>query len=222
MFELVQFFSKYSPGVYIILILGFLISLRGLLSNLGEQREMVFGLEREIIHQRVVKSGTSLIIIGLLILGEFTLVTFLSPSLPASTQIMTPTINPLLVPQNTESAGQGTDIEQPVSTQVLATGCVIGQINISDPKPGQEIQGEIQIIGTADIPNFGFYKYEYAPQGSDNWSTILAGRNAVIDNELGNWDLTELTPGDYLLRLVVFDNVNNELPICLVPVRVIR
>lgn len=220
MLEIVQFFSKYSPGVYFFLIIGLLISLRGFLTNLREQRNLVFGLEREIVHLRVVKSLTGIIIVGLLIIGEFTLVTFLSPTLPSSTLLTTPTFNPLLIPNGTISITQGNETSQPVSTPLQASGCIIGQISITEPKPGQEIRGEVKVIGTADIPNFGFYKYEYSPQGSDNWSTILAGRKAVIDGELGNWDLTELTPGDYVLRLVVFDNINTELPICLIPVRV--
>jgi len=206
--------------VYLILIIGLLISLRSFLTTIREQRNLVFGLEREIIHLRVVKSVTSIIIIGLLIIGEFTLVTFLSPILPASTLITTPTINPLLIPQGTLIIGQGSETSSPVATPLQATGCIIGQINITEPKPGQEIRGEVKLIGTADIPNFGFYKYEFAPQGSDAWSTILAGREAVVDGDLGSWDLTELTPGDYVLRLVVFDNINTELPMCLIPVRV--
>jgi len=223
MIEIVQFFSKYSLGVYLILVLGLLITLRKFIITLREQRDLIFGLEREIIHLRVMKSVTSLVIIGLLIIGEFTLVTFLSPTMPASTQLLTPTINPLLTPQGTIILGRGTEsLEtlQPVSPQLKATGCIIGQINITEPKVGQEIKGEITLIGTADIPNFGFYKYEYAPQGTENWSTILAGRKPVVDDQLGNWDLTELTPGDYVLRLVVFDNVNTEMPICLIPVRI--
>jgi hypothetical protein len=223
MIEIVQFFSKNSPWVYLILIIGLLISLRGLLSTLSEQRNLVFGLEREITHLRVVRSVTSMVIIGLLIIGEFTLVTFLSPTLPALTLITTPTINPLLVPQETVISGLGTEsIETPkaVPTQIQASGCIIGQINITEPKAGQEIRGEVTLVGTADIPNFGFYKYEYAAQWSDNWSTILAGRDPVINGKLGDWDLTELTPGDYFLRLVVFDNINTEMPICIIPVRV--
>src|SRR5665648_366442 len=163
MIEIVQFFSKNSSWVYLILIIGLLISLRGLLSTLKEQRSLVFGLEREITNLRVVKAVSSMIIIGLLIIGEFTLVTFLSPTLPASTLITTSTVNPLLIPQGTGNTGQGTEtIETPyaVSTQLQASGCIIGQIIITDPKAGQEIRGEVTLIGTADIPNFGFYKYE--------------------------------------------------------------
>jgi hypothetical protein len=220
MIEIVQFFSKYSPWVYLILIVGFLVAIRSLFMTLREKRNLVFGLEREITHRRVVQSVTSLIIIGLLLFGEFTLVTFLSPVLPASTLITTPTINPLLIPQSTINPGQGTT---PVdATQIQATGCIIGQIMITEPKAGQEIRGEITLIGTADIPNLGFYKYEYAPQGSETWLTILAGGEAVIDGKLGFWDTSELIPGDYLLRLVVFDNINTELPTCIIPVRVIK
>lgn len=223
MIEIVQFFSNNSPWVYLILIIGLLISLRGYLTTFNEQRNLVFGLEREIIHLRLVKSVTTMIIIGLLIIGEFSLVTFLYPTLPGSTLIGTPTINPLLIPQGTIGTGQGTSFfvtPQSISTPLHSTGCIIGQINITSPKAGQEIQGEVKLIGTADIPNFGFYKYEFAPQGSDTWSTILAGREAVVDDELGDWDLTELTPGDYNLRLVVFDNINSEMPICIIPVRI--
>src|SRR5665648_168888 len=134
MIEIVQFFSKNSSWVYLILIIGLLISLRGLLSTLKEQRSLVFGLEREITNLRVVKAVSSMIIIGLLIIGEFTLVTFLSPTLPASTLITTPTINPLLIPQGTVNTGQGTEtIKTPnaVSTQLQASGCIIGQITVS-------------------------------------------------------------------------------------------
>ena len=64
-------------------------------------------------------------------------------------------------------------------------------------------------------------KYEIASLGSDNWSTIQAGGQVVVDGTLGLWDTTELTPGDYLLRLVVTDNQGQALPPCVVTVRVV-
>jgi hypothetical protein len=77
------------------------------------------------------------------------------------------------------------------------------------------------LIGTVDIPNFGFYKYEIAPAGSDTWATIAAGRSVVKDGPLGRWDTSALTPGDYQVRLVVVDNQGTILSPCVVPVRVI-
>jgi len=225
MVEIIQFFSRSSPWVYLILIIGFLVSLRSFLNNLREQRDQVFGLEREITHQRLVQSSTGLILIGIILIGEFSLVTFLSPGLPGSSIITTPTINPLMNLHATIVPGQATLTSGTPSSSAKtsqATGCIPGKIAITFPISGQEILGKITITGTVDIPNFGFYKYEFASQGSESWSTILAGNKAVINGSLGYWDTTEITPGDYQLRLVVSDNTGVELPACKIQVRITK
>ncbi|HSR31147.1 MAG TPA: hypothetical protein VLY63_11335, partial [Anaerolineae bacterium] len=81
--------------------------------------------------------------------------------------------------------------------------------------------GTVEIRGTVDIPELGFYKYEVSPAGSDTWATIAAGRAAVIDGSLGQWDTSALPPGDYQLRLVVSDTQGRALPACGIPVRVL-
>jgi len=75
-------------------------------------------------------------------------------------------------------------------------------------------------MGTVNIPNLGFYKYEVASQGSDTWATISADRVVVTNGILGRWDTAALTPGDYQLRLVVTDNQGKSLSPCIVPIRV--
>ena len=52
------------------------------------------------------------------------------------------------------------------------------------------------------------------------------GRLVIVDQPLGGsgsgtWDTSQLVPGDYLLRLVVTDNVNNLFPACVISVRVV-
>jgi hypothetical protein len=168
---------------------------------------------------------TGLIIIAILFLSEFILVTFLVPVLPASSVITTPTINPLVEPISTivqVSGTASTGKPVPTSTPSQSVGCIPGKLIITDPKSGQEINEKITLIGTVDVPNFGFYKYEYAAQGSETWSTILAGNKPVIAGILGTWDTTEITPGDYQLRLVVSDNTGVELPACIIHVRVVK
>jgi hypothetical protein len=91
---------------------------------------------------------------------------------------------------------------------------------ITSPKPGAIVKGQVELFGTADIPNFGFFKFEFSPYGSDVWSTIGADRKITQNSSLGNWDSSEVTPGDYNLRLVVIDNQGNSLPPCIVPLRV--
>jgi hypothetical protein len=78
----------------------------------------------------------------------------------------------------------------------------------------------IVVEGTADIQNFGFYKYEVARPGETVWLTILAGRDIIRDGELGQWDTRTLAPGDYMLRLVVTDNQGESLEPCVIQVRV--
>ena len=111
---------------------------------------------------------------------------------------------------------------QPATTSTAqATGCIPGQIDITSPKPGDQISGSVDLQGTANVPDFGFYKYEFAPVGSDNWATIVARTTVVQDGDLGNWDTSEIATGDYQLRLVVTDNQGNALPACVIPLRII-
>jgi hypothetical protein len=153
----------------------------------------------------------------------FSMSTFVIPMLPASVFIATPTFDFISTPTGTLSPEMMTQFANlPAQTAVAnTTGCTANQIAFASPTPGEEIKGTIEITGTVNIQNFGFYKYEVAPQGSDTWATILAGRTIVNNGSLGRWDTTALTPGDYQLRLVVTDNKGIALPACVVPVRVI-
>ena len=99
-------------------------------------------------------------------------------------------------------------------------GCVPGEIIVTSPETGQEVSGTISLVGTVNVDNFGFYKYAVSSQGSDIWATISAGRQLVDEGEIGLWDTTTLTPGDYELRLEVTDNQGQAYPPCNVSVRV--
>jgi hypothetical protein len=147
---------------------------------------------------------------------------FIIPGLPAGIFISTPTLDFISTPAGTLSAEMMTQFAVFPPTQVhpAPAGCVPGQVDLTSPKAGDEIKGTIDLVGTVNISNFGFYKYEVAPQGSETWATISAGREIKSNASLGLWDTTALTPGDYQLRLVVTDNQGIALPPCIVPVRV--
>jgi hypothetical protein len=132
-------------------------------------------------------------------------------------------MNPLITPTNTIPAEllATFGITSPESTPTAQViGCIPGQIMITSPKPGDIIKGQVALVGTADIPNFAYYKYEFTPIGSDVWSTIQANHEVKQDVELGHWDTSEISPGDYNLRLVVIDNKGDAFPACIVPVQV--
>ncbi len=109
-----------------------------------------------------------------------------------------------------------------VALTPLAEGCIAGQIEWSYPKSGDEITATVELKGTVNVPNLGFYKYEYAQPGEDVWTTIAAGNQPKVNGQIGFWNTSQLEPGDYLLRLVVADNQNKLFPACQIPVRITK
>lgn len=213
--------ANYEPLIYIVLAIGALFAFRRMWRSWREWRDSVYGLEREFALRRLVQaSGLALLILGL-VFAEFFIATFIAPSLPASDIMATATLNLLVTPAGTVS---------PDSTVVSATedapsgmsGCVPDQNMITSPGPGDQVSGTVNITGTADVPNFGFYKYEVASMGSQNWATIAANREPVRNAALGEWNTASLTNGDYFLRLVITDSVGVSLEPCVIAVRVLN
>jgi hypothetical protein len=223
MAEFYKFLASYEVLIYILLAIGGMFSFRWLWRSWHEWRIAVFSLEREFSARRLGRSVAISILIIILFCAEFAMASFVIPGLPSDFFMTTPTLDLISTPTGTFSPEMMTQFANlpPGTAVVNAEGCIPGQIDLTFPQPGEEIRGAIELIGTVNIVNFGFYKYEVAPSGSDTWATISAGRSVVNDGPLGRWDTTALTPGDYQLRLVVIDNQGEILPACLVPVRII-
>jgi hypothetical protein len=213
--------ASYEPLIYIVLAVGALFAFRRMWRCWQEWRDSVYGLEREFALRRLVQaSGLALLILGL-VFAEFFIATFIAPSLPASDIMATPTLNLLVTPASTLPPDTtALAVTQPVPSGM--SGCVPDKIIINSPEPSANVNGTISITGTADIPNFGFYKYEVAPMGSQNWATIAANRNPVRNAELGKWNTASVINGDYFLRLVITDNVGASLEPCVIALRVLN
>ncbi len=195
-----------------------------LFSAIGQWRDAAFGLEREIAQRKFGMNLTFLVLILLLALSEFFLVTFSASTMPDMASLATPTIDLLATPTRTIAASTGQTLT-PVLVAPTATisqdGCVAGQLEWIYPQNGSEIKDVVQFEGTVNIPDFGFYKYEYTEPGNSIWKTIGGGNEPKVEENIGAWNTTQLIPGDYLLRLVVLDNKNVEFPACIVSVRVV-
>jgi hypothetical protein len=218
-----QFLSTYEVLIYIVLAIGGLFASRWLWRSWSEWRRAVYSLEKEFALRRIGRAVAFLTLILVLFCGELITASFIVPSLPASFFLATPTLDLLATPTGTISAELATQIAltpRPIPKISSDNGCVADKLAITFPKADTVISGIVDIQGTANIPNFGFYKYEVAPFNSDTWATISAGRDVVIDSSLGKWDTTALTPGDYQLRLVVTDNQGQSLPPCIIRIRV--
>lgn len=220
-----RFLAAYEGLIYILLALGGLFAFRWVWKSWREWRDSVFGLEREFAMRRFSRALTVSLLILALFFGELFLVSFVVPILPSSDFLATPTMD---IFEQTEKAFAGNTAGAltavspiPGTISTSASGCVPGEIILTSPEPGQDISGTVTLVGTVDVDNFGFYKYEVSTQGSETWATISAGREIVKNSELGLWDTSTLTPGDYELRLLVIDNQGQSLPACVISVRVI-
>lgn len=220
-----RFLADYEGLIYILLSLGGLFAFRWLWKSWHEWRDSVFGLEREFAVRRMSQALIVSLLILSLFFGELFLASFIVPALPAVDLLATPTLDILNQTAGVLSGNPATVLTDATpasdSSSPPADGCVPGKIMLTSPEPGQEVSGAITLVGTVDVDNFGFYKFEVSPQGEDAWATISAGRELVKDAKVGSWDTATLIPGDYQLRLEVTDNQGQVYPPCVIPVHVI-
>lgn len=227
--DLLRFFATYEYWIYALLGLVGILYVRKLFAAWQEWRGSVFGLERESAQRRLSASVSILALLALAAASEFVLVSFVSPGYAGLQQLPTPTVDLLATPSVTlpvadlESATpEPTSDSGPTLAPVVDTGCVEGQIEWTYPLDQEEIQGVIEPRGVVNVPNLGFYKYEFTKAGEGNWTAIAAGNLPRNDEPLGgSWNTDQVTPGDYELRLVVTDNQNGIFPACVISVRIV-
>ncbi|MDX1413491.1 MAG: hypothetical protein R3293_04820 [Candidatus Promineifilaceae bacterium] len=94
-------------------------------------------------------------------------------------------------------------------------------LNISEPRNGAAVTGDLSLFGTADTANFQYYLLETnGPQTNGQWASLL-GRNIdqpVREGFLGNSNLSMWQSGPYLIRLTTVDIGNNITGQCVIQV----
>ena len=83
---------------------------------------------------------------------------------------------------------------------------------IFSPQPNTKLTGVTPIVGRAFSDNITGYRLEYG-QGANptSWTQILTAPFSVQGGTIGVWDVTNVDPGVYTLRLVVQDSKKGEL-----------
>ncbi|HET7012257.1 MAG TPA: hypothetical protein VFI11_15895 [Anaerolineales bacterium] len=215
--------------IYLVLAIVGLVYARIAWRRLRTLRTSLFGLERERALRGLTRATAML---GLVLGGglfTFVAATFVAPAVPASSRpTPLPTVSLLLTPG--VPPAQGTDFvpSTPLpQAPIDSAGCQNPAATLTSPKDGDSLAGLVSITGTANITNFAFFKYEYipisggAPMPGAVWRAISAGTKPVLDGELGSWDTSIVTPGDYALRLVVTDTAGNAPLPCVVTLRIL-
>lgn len=219
--ETLRFFKENETFIYLILGIFAVWQIRNFILAWRELRHAAFGLERDSAQSRLNWVTSMLILFFMLGIAEFVVVSLVVPTVPDSQPLLTPTLDLLASPTTTIGANSNAVLTTPLATiQTQNSGCVVGQVDIISPENGETIQDIVEIIGSADIPNFGFYKFEMASIHDTSWLTIQAGETITREGRLGYWDTTRLFPGEYALRLVVTDNQGQSIEPCVIQVRI--
>jgi hypothetical protein len=132
------------------------------------------------------------------------------PLLPTPTVTGTPRPRPTLAPQETETP-------TPELSSATPPDCPNPGVRISQPGSGAAVSGVIQIVGSATLSDFGYYKFEFRGNDFSDWTFIQRFEEPISGGILGAWDTNSVTSGEYEFRLVVVDQTGNYPSPC--PVR---
>jgi hypothetical protein len=98
-----------------------------------------------------------------------------------------------------------------LSSKMFYIDDTLPQAEITAPGNNSQLEGAVDISGSADDASFSYYKLEYEDQ--DNlgvWNQIGSNTAAPVSGGvLGSWDTTGLASGLYNLRLTVADEAGN-------------
>jgi hypothetical protein len=224
---IVKLIADYAVWLYLLLGLFAFFFLRAYLVARRERDNSIFALERESATGRMAQATmgflVTLILIGGVLYTSQTLVEEipLPEATPTATMIIvlppTATPPPLLpTPTPTETPRPRPTpppLEAPPPTTEASLGvaasCPSPGVRISEPGTGATISGVIQIIGSADIPDFWYYKFEFRGNGFGDWTFIQRFDTSINGGILGVWDTRSVPSGDYEFRLVVVDKTGN-------------
>jgi hypothetical protein len=139
-------------------------------------------------------------------------------TLPGGTILETPTA------QSGTPAEGAPDETAPASTATIPVrvDTCTPRATITEPPNGAQVQGILNVFGTANTANFGFFELEISgPQTNGRWASLL-GRSITqpVDEGFlgGNINLTQWASGSYLVRLTVGDGDGNITNQCAVDI----
>jgi len=216
MTEAVSLLATYQVWIYSLLGLIALFQLRALWQARRLLNRTLFGLEKETaLHKQNGALGMLLILFALA--GFVYMTSHIDPNFGlASAQIsQTPSATPLASP--TPIVGEATLAPgvTPPPLVVDSSGCNNPNATLTQPQPHQKISGSFQVQGTANIPNFAFYKFEINGVPTNGaWIPLNVGNKPVTNGLLGSFDSSPYEPGEYVFRLVVVDSAGNSPPPC--------
>jgi len=224
---IVKLIADYDIWLYLLLGLVALLFVRAHMVARRERDNSIFSLERESATRRMVQATMGFLVTLILVGGVFytsqTLVQEvpLPEATPTPTAIIvlppSPTPPPLLpTPTPTETPRPRPTLQlvetitpTPEVSLGVPANCPNPGVRISEPGTGATVSGVIQIVGSANIPDFWYYKFEFRGNGFGEWTFIQRFDTSISGGILGAWDTRSVPSGNYEFRMIVVEKSGN-------------
>ena len=244
----VQLLANYAGLIYLGCVIGIIFYFREIIAARQDLHKSLYSLEREAAGGRVVRGLLLIVLFGAIAIATYVLATVVAPQLPVEgangtptpalleltytptpTLQATPTRTPkpptpvaTIAPAENATPLSPTATPGPTTPPLPAAACSDPNVQLTAPVPGQTFSVDIQLRGTADTPNFAFYKFTLkGPVTGDVEKTVGdVVRTPRRNDVLGSISVAPLLaqPGVYIVGLVVVDNTGNEYPHCTLPI----
>jgi hypothetical protein len=245
--QVLRFIADYQWWIYAVLGIVLLFYLRRAIVARQQGVRSIFKLEQEQMRLRYSRSVMVSALVLLLMVTVFMLgnplrlapaatpePTAATTSGPLPVATLTPTSPPPTITATATatrvpptSPVRPTATAQAVNTpvpQVRPAACPEPNRRITSPGINQVVQGNLPVRGTADDPNFDYYKIEVGSGANpQQWTVVGQLHQAPVhDGVLEMFNADAYPPGVYTLRLVVVDNTGNFPEPCQVTLTVQR
>jgi hypothetical protein len=204
-----------------------------------------FSLERNIYHERMTRAwlvtGLFLALAGTVFLVNLYWIpeqdAEQSPTPTPSSGLYTPTPGPpngelsatgaitqvVVSAPEAQATATPTLPASPVPPELLQPDCPDPGAQLTFPVAGSELSGIVDVLGTAQVNAFSYYRFEVVFPGATTPNFIAQYDNAVENGELGQWDVSDNSRypagGPYQFQLVVVDIYGNTTT-CTIPVNI--
>lgn len=207
-----------------------------------------FTLEREVYHQQVTRAWLVAALFLALASAVFAVNLYWLPVqpeaesatatpssglytlTPAASQSNAPLTATRTITQVVVSAPEilATITPTPLSTQVppeqLQPDCPDPGAQLTFPVAGGSLSAVVEVLGTAQVNAFSYYRFEVVFPGSETPNFIAQYDDMVENGTLGLWDVSDVTRyppgGPYRFQLVVVDIYGNTTT-CTIPVNIV-
>jgi len=94
----------------------------------------------------------------------------------------------------------------PASHYRIKIRTVFPTAEITFPEDGAAIRATVNITGSASGDDFDYYMVEYGEgENPSTWTLLFSSREPVTQGTLATWDTTQVSEGQYTIRLTVVD-----------------